>query len=164
MPRRSRASRRRGRGRESLLRPPPARSRPPQLRRRCTASLEAGPPAAAQAVGPPDVERAATAGTLEIPLLWLATMRAEARFPIRRQDPATVLALMLGQNIRRSGHAKSGWLDEGGGRLCGGRYRVFSRRVEKLIVILIRRRCVCTIRHQHALGGATVHHHLGVRE
>src|SRR2546423_3007054 len=102
-------------------------------------SFESGRASACQAVRPPDVERAATAGTLEIPFLWLATMRAEARFPIRRQHPATVLALMLGQNIRRSGDPKSGWLDEGGGPLCSRRYRVFSRPLEKLIIIVIRR-------------------------
>ena len=50
------------------------------------------------------------------------------------------------------------------GRVCNGRHRVFSRRIEEAIVIRIRRRRVRPVGQQYPLCGVAIHHHLCLRK
>src|SRR5205823_2523734 len=100
----------------------------PSAHQPIASSFEASRTSACQAVRPPDVERAATTRTLEIPFLRLATVRAEPHVAVRRQDAAAVLALLVRQHVGRPCNTKSRRTDRGyggygrlRGRVCNGR-------------------------------------------
>ncbi len=80
-------------------------------------------------------------------------MRAEPHVAIAGQNVTTVLALVLRQTLGRTGDTESLLMHR-----RRRRDRVFTRRVEQVVVVC--RRSICALGDQHALGGAAVDHDL----